>query len=272
MGPLVEPRPAATIILCRPRANEFEVLLVKRHGKSGFMAGAHVFPGGKVDPEDKTWDLPVARLIDDVADAATATGLVVAAIRETFEECGVLLAKHESGLPLSDTAPIDVVVARIHSGESFSEAMKGAGLVPDLDALAPLSWWITPLAEPRRYDTRFFLARVPTWQRAIVDGREVTEGAWLTPKAALDAYRRGTVVLAPPTLATIEDLASFAVIDEAKRAVRRPLRPICPVLHTTDSGVVLALPGDPLHDVKERAFMRRTRIVQRDGKFVSEEG
>jgi 8-oxo-dGTP pyrophosphatase MutT (NUDIX family) len=252
--------PAATVVVARVVADEgqggFQVYLVKRHGKSGFMAGAHVFPGGRVDDDD--------RIVDNDRFA-------VAAIRETWEECGVLLAKHESGLALSTRAPLDAVSARVAAGEPFSHALRAAGLVPDVEALLPLAWWITPEAEPRRFDTRFFFAVVPPLQRddAGVDGHEVTEGVWLTPRAALAAYASGSVRVAPPTLVTLEELAVHATIDAVKNA-RWPLRAIRPIAGDEDGRLVLALPGDPLHEVDEPLWPRRTRVVLDDqGQFRS---
>lgn len=252
--------PAATVVVARVVPDEgqggFEVYLVKRHGKSGFMAGAHVFPGGRVDDDDAGFD------VDRFA---------VAAIRETWEECGVLLARPESGLPLTTRAPIDAVAARGAAGEPFRHALLAAGLVPDVDALVPIAWWITPEAEPKRFDTRFFFAVVPPLQRhdAGVDGHEVTEGAWFTPRAALDAYEQGTITLAPPTLVTLEDLAAHASVDDV-RAARWPLRAVRPILGDEDGRLVLALPGDPRHEVSEPLWPARTRIVVDDqGRFRS---
>ncbi len=255
--------PAATVVVARVVARvarsteasdqvdgDFEVFLVKRHGKSGFMAGAHVFPGGRVDDADTDFD---------------ADRFAVAAIRETFEETGVLLVRHESGLPMTSRSPKDAVEAKVEEGAGFSDAVKGAGLVPDVEALIPIAWWITPEAEPKRFDTRFFFAVVPPMQRhdAAPDGHEVTEGVWLTPKAALAAYAKGTIALAPPTLVTLEDLAPLGLDDV--RSHKWPRRAIRPVLTEEDGAMVLALPGDPLHDVKDAAWPNRTRIVMRDG-------
>jgi 8-oxo-dGTP pyrophosphatase MutT (NUDIX family) len=252
--------PAATVVVARVVPDDgqgaFEVYLVKRHGRSGFMAGAHVFPGGRVDD-------------DDAAEGADRFAL--AAIRETWEECGVLLARPESGLPLSTRAPIDAVAARSAAGEPFHHALSASGLVPDVEALLPIAWWITPDAEPKRFDTRFFFAVVPPLQRhaAGVDGHEVTEGAWLSPRAALDAYAAGTITLAPPTLVTLEELAAHATVD-AVRAARWPLLPVRPILGDEDGRRVLALPGDPRHEVDDPVWPGRTRIVVDDqGRFRS---
>jgi 8-oxo-dGTP pyrophosphatase MutT (NUDIX family) len=231
-------RPAATVILCRPRGRNddggFEVLLVKRHGKSGFMAGAHVFPGGRVDDADRAQAGPLcsfaAGLVDELSPVDAAAALLAGA-RETQEEAGI-------------------------------------GLDPR--SFRPWSWWITPEAEPKRFDTRFFLAPVPADTAARIDEHEAVAFAWHSPAEALQAYERGEIVLAPPTLATLEDLVPHRSFEEAAASVARPLPPVCPKLIPHDDGLILALPGDPLHDVPRRAFSRRTRIVMNaHGRFES---
>lgn len=235
------PRPASTVIVCRPctattaGAAAFELLLVKRHGKSGFMAGAHVFPGGRVDEADQLGDAARAEaahaLLDGAVEKSAALGFLQAAVRETREE-----------------ANVDV----------------------DASAFFPWAWWITPAEEPKRFDTRFFLCAVPAGTVAVVDDHEAVAFAWLTPKDALQAYGKGEIALAPPTLATLEDLAAFTSVADAARAVARPLRAICPRIVSTDDGLVLALPGDPLHDVREPAFTHRSRFIMNEsGRFAS---
>lgn len=237
------PRPASTLVLCRPaqEAQGFEVLLVKRHGKSGFMAGAHVFPGGRVEEDDGMFASSIgtaaSALLDGLA-AERASAFVAAAVRETEEEAGISLRR--DGLP-------------------------------DVDALRPLAWWITPEAEPKRFDTRFFIAEVARDTAAVVDAKEAVDHAWLTPRAALEAYARGEVVLAPPTLCTLEDLAPWSSVQAAVDAVRRPIRPVCPRLVLGDDGsVTLALPGDLLHEDPTPVFAQRTRVVRGlHGRFAS---
>jgi hypothetical protein len=183
-----------------------------------------------------------------------------------------LLARHESGLNMTARAPRDAVVARTAAGEPFAHALKASGLVPDVEALIAIGWWITPELEPRRFDTRFFFALVPALQRhdAAPDMQEVTEGTWFTPQAALEAFAKGAIALAPPTLVTLEDLAPLSTA--GVRAHPWPRRAIRPVITAGEDGaLVLALPGDPLHDVKEACWPHRTRIVAKDGgRFVSE--
>lgn len=244
--------PAATVVIARTLVDDgFEVFLVKRHGKAGFMAGAHVFPGGRVDDDDTAFD---------------KDRFSVCAIRETYEETGILLAKPESGIALTTTDAIVALSARLAGGMSFVEAMSAVGLVPDTDALSSIGWWITPEAEPRRYDTRFFFAVVPPLQRhtATADGEEVVEGDWFTPQGALAAYAAGTISLSPPTLVTLEELAPLKL--SQVRAHAWPRRAVRPTVTEVDGNIVLALPGDALHDVKDAVWPHRTRIVSDDNK------
>jgi 8-oxo-dGTP pyrophosphatase MutT (NUDIX family) len=261
------PRPllASTIVVARRRpddaraaddATDFEIFLVRRHGKSGFMAGVYVFPGGKVDEEDAT-------LSDDARKAC--------AVRETFEETGVLFARPESGLAMTTRGPIEAVRSRLAGGEPFGHALRGAGLVVDEAALVPIAWWITPEAEPRRFDTLFYFAEVPPLQResAHADDVEVEDGLWLTPKQALRRADDGVVRLAPPTLVTLEELAN-RTIDDVRAAAWPHDVPVCPRLCEHDGDVVLALPGDPLFDdARPPLWPHRTRVVLKDGRFRS---
>lgn len=246
------PVPAATIVLARVIPDDgFEVFLVKRHGRSGFMAGVHVFPGGKLDDDDAGHDLDP---------------FSVCAIRETFEETGVLLARPESGLPLSTRDPIDAVVARVAAGEPFSHALRRAGLVPDVEGLRAIGWWVTPEAEPRRYDTRFYFAAVPALQRqsAVADGGEVEDGVWLTPADALRQAGAGEIRVAPPTLVTLEELAPLRFPEVWSHRWPDDV-PVCPVLQEQGGEIVLALPGDPLHPEPRMVWPHRTRVVAAAG-------
>ncbi len=245
--PVASAVPAATVVIARILPDDaFEVFVVKRHGKAGFMAGAHVFPGGRVDDDDASFD---------------KDRFAVCAIRETYEETGILLARPESGLALTTTDPIVALSARLAGGMDFVEAMSAVGLVPDTEALISIGWWITPEAEPRRYDTRFFFAVVPPLQRhsAAPDGNEVVQGDWFTPSAALAAYAAGSISLSPPTLVTLEELAGLKL--SQVRGHAWPRRAVRPTVNEIDGRIVLALPGDALHEVKDAVWPHRTRMV-----------
>jgi len=269
-------RDAATVLLLRDRpSGEFEVLMVRRHGQSGFMAGAHVFPGGKLDPADSASNV-LASVTGRSAEGArvalgenglsgeTALGLFVAALRETFEEAGVLLADHATGT--------DLVAARnsLHAGTAFAGVLNSLSATLRLDRIVPFSRWVTPAVEPRRFDTRFFVARVEASQHAEHDRRETTEHAWLTPREAIDATLRHEILLPPPTLKSLLELSEFgsaeAVLTAA--AARRPPY-VCPVIQEVDGALTVLLPGDPLHPEAVPELAGSTRLVLEHGRFFA---
>jgi 8-oxo-dGTP pyrophosphatase MutT (NUDIX family) len=271
-------RPASTVLVLRATEGPPELYLVKRHGRSGFMAGAHVFPGGRVDDEDQTWSTVLSDearahavgLVDGIDDDDVCIGYCVAAVRETAEECGLLLATDQTGATPSGTVA-EAVFEALKGGASFHEQLRTRGLVPDLLGLSAFAWWVTPEAEPKRYDTRFFIAQAPADQMASIDAHEVTEGDWMRPDDAVRRYRAGEIRLAPPTLASLEDLAGANDLDTACSRAKRPLRPIMPVLHQLEEGMVLSLPGDPLHPEREAIWpeVRSRFVMTDDNRFVS---
>ena len=275
---VASPKDAATVLVLRPASESpFETFMVRRHGKSGFMAGAHVFPGGKLDDDDASAAL-LERCVGVTADQAgerlgerdgrRALALHVAAIRETFEEAGVLLA---DGCDASELAEAR---ASLHDGTfSFERFVVDADLTLRVDRLRPQSRWITPEAEPRRYDTRFFLAPAPSEQEASHDAIETTAGEWLSPAAAIARMEAGEIQLPPPTLRTLQLLAPFASIEAAfaDAASRRPPT-IMPTFHDQDGTFILAMPGDSLHPEREPAFAGPTRFVLDGGRWWAKNG
>ena len=234
------PRPSSTLILLRDEAGgdaPFSVLLLERHGRIAFP-GATVFPGGVLDASDA--DAPGAVLPAEQRWADRGEGdcppealaYWVAAARELFEEVGILLAARD-GRPVEGPLSADVAAlrARVHAGEPFSRVLASAGLVPAIDRLFSFARWITPAANPRRWDTRFLVARVPAGQEPVADGTETVSCAWMTPPAALAAYQAGRVVLMPPTVRTLDDLARFPSVDAVlSDAARRIVRAVTPEL------------------------------------------
>jgi 8-oxo-dGTP pyrophosphatase MutT (NUDIX family) len=185
-------RPASTVVLIRPSSSRFEVFLVRRHDNVAFMGGAHVFPGGRVDPGDRI-EQP-ERTCDGVAQAAAripdldpadAVAHYIAAIRELFEEAGVLLAHPVEAARVAewrhDVAEGTLDLERLALRE---------GLRFPLDDLVLFAHWVTPDIEIKRFDTRFFVARVPDGQTAAHDDRETTHGEWIDPSVALERGRR----------------------------------------------------------------------------------
>lgn len=272
--PPATPRDAATVVLLRDTPAGFEVFLVRRHAKSGFMGGATVFPGGKLDDQDRDPRIlsrvtgrsgeETGRVLNEPDAPERALALFVAAIRETFEEAGVLLA---------EVSRIDAIAAereRMERGASFADVLEALDARLRLDWLVPLSRWVTPAVEPRRFDARFFLTRIPPGQTAARDARETTESHWLSPADALASDLADRILLPPPTLRTLENLSVHAAIDEALAAARaRALPLVRPVFVDDDSGPSLVLPGDPAHTETERVVPGTTRFVLENGRFRS---
>ncbi|HVM18664.1 MAG TPA: NUDIX hydrolase [Egibacteraceae bacterium] len=221
-------RPAATVIVLRqgPPAQPVQLLMVRRHGRAGFAADAWVFPGGVVDPADATlapsrWTgLDLHRLAERFrAPAEAVLAHHVAAVRETFEEAGLLLARHADGTPPDLTDPgllrLRQQLADARDAATFTDWVEQQDLVLDLGALTYLSWWATPTAERRRYDARFFLARSPAEQTALHDRMELTDQRWIGADTALEQHRAGEMPMIYPTIKTLEQLAVHQTVDEA---------------------------------------------------------
>ena len=243
------PRPAATAVLMRDGEDGIEILLLKRLRSSGFVPGAYVFAGGRVDEADN--DTAMRDRVRGGQTGVPHTPPVeywVATIREVFEESGVLLARDAAGA--SAHATLDGAdIARMRdelmtSAATMHDIFKQCDLYPDFDALAYAAHWITPLAEPRRYDTRFFYAALPAGGEATADAREMCDAVWLTPRAALERFREGALPMVFPTVRTIEDLLSFQNVEDAFRAVRgTTIKPILPSLVRVGDGVGIAIDG-----------------------------
>lgn len=250
------PRPAATIVLMRDGDAGLEVLLMKRSRTAGFVPGAYVFPGGRVDDADGDGSLaerlhgltPVAAAARlGLEDTVTAVGYYVAALREAFEETGILVATQPDGsdVPTAaasadvDTIRDDLLEDRI----SFTAALDALGCTLDGGDVAYLAHWITPVVEPRRYDTRFFAARVAAGSESVVDPREMTDAVWLTPERALHRHRDGNLPMVFPTIKTLQHLAPFTDVDQALAELNESDVPaILPRLVMTDTGVAINIP------------------------------
>ena len=255
----VPARPAATIVLLRDAEGGVEVLLMRRNRRAGFVPGAWVFPGGRVDGSDAT---PAAiRGLDgltveeasrrlDLLDAdPPAIAYYLAAVREAFEETGILVAVGRDGsvLPTAAQSPeVDAVrVALMEERIGFAEALGRLGCRIAGDSIEYLAHWITPEAEARRYDTRFFAARIPRDAEALVDPREMTDALWVTARAALERVEDGSLAMIFPTIRTLRELAPFASADEALESIgRAPVRTRMPRLVRLPHGVGMKLDDD----------------------------
>jgi 8-oxo-dGTP pyrophosphatase MutT (NUDIX family) len=252
----ITPVPAATVALVRDAPGGMEVLLLQRNFQSGFVAGMYLFPGGALDPEDDSDDLrALAAGVDDAA-ASTALGVTrgglaywAAAIREAFEEAGVLLAYTGEGLFVDPgQGRYAEHRRRLVAGEPhFIAMLKAERLRLAADRLVYFGHWITPVSLPRRYDTRFFVGRAPERQAVTADNVETIGHVWIAPAQALDRHRKGEFKMRTPTVFTLEQFAAYdsaAALLEAMQ-VQRPIPAILPRI--TRGGARL-LPGDPGYD------------------------
>jgi len=276
------PRPAATVVLLRDGAQGLEVFLLRRHSASDVLGGAYVFPGGKLDAADSAPELRArldqapetlhAALAEPGTDPETAAGLFVAALREAFEECGVLFAEHVAGQAV-DT---ERASALLREGLSFGELLAGLALRLQTRALLPWSRWITPRVPAvtnKRFDTRFFVAALPRGQTAQHDDHETTDSVWLAPRAALEQYRDGQIDMIAPQIMSLAHLARHASVASVLEAARlRPPPLIEPEPFEEDGLRVICYPGDPRHPVRERALPGPTRLCFRNKRFEPTEG
>lgn len=261
----VPPKPAATLILVRDAKDAVEVFCVQRSGKSAFMGGAIVFPGGKVDPSDSD-DSWLEHVVD--VDAGLRAHRL-AACRESLEEAAILPVE---GGALGD-AELETL-RRTHAADkaALRSFLSSRGLRIDLRALHPFSHWVTPTAESRRYDTYFFVAKAPEGQTGAHDQTETTASFWATPAEVLRRFLAGEVQLAPPTHRTLEILSTCkSSQDVLALASSANLEPICPRLIPQGDTMALILPGDPEHDVRETRTAGSTRYVLRGERWRSEE-
>ncbi len=256
------PSPAATLVLLRDRAGGgVETLLVRRHARSRFAAGDHVFPGGKIEADDMPADAErfclgvsgsdaAARLRGDLSPRE-ALGYLVGAIREAFEEVGVLLACRPHGRFVSFTAESRERYASYRAAcqrdnAAFFDCLRAESLKLATDRLAYFSHWITPEESPIRFDTRFFAAVAPEGQEAVADGEEVVDARWLTPAEALQARERKEISLRFPTIKNLELLAGANRASELVAALgQREVPTIRPRVLVVDGRPQPVIPPDP---------------------------
>ncbi|MGF7124153.1 NUDIX hydrolase [Rhodococcus sp. AG1013] len=244
------PKDASTVMLVRDGDAGVEVFLLRRVAGMAFAGGMTVFPGGGVDPSDGDADVrwagpPLSWWAERFGvDDARAKALVCAAVRETFEECGVLLAGPTVDTVVADTTGYAQARRQLESRElSFADFLARENLVLRTDLLRPWANWITPVQEGRRYDTRFFVAVLPEGQLADGDTSEAAEVSWRTPAAAVDDWRERRSVLLPPTWSQLDALGRFDGVD-AILSAEPEISPILPELSFVDGKPRVAFPGD----------------------------
>jgi 8-oxo-dGTP pyrophosphatase MutT (NUDIX family) len=217
-----EPQPATTVMIARHRRTTIEFYLLRRSSRSAFMPDVYVFPGGRIEPHDAA---PRAR--EQLAGETNSPepAWVYAAARETFEECGLLFASRPVDAPrLAEQR------GRLLAGTTtFTELLDALDTGIDAAALRYFSRWITPSAEPRRFDTHFFVARAPDGQVASADAQETHDGQWIAPREALARSAAGDFALSLPTVKHLERVGAFDDIDALLAyAAQKPVRTVMP--------------------------------------------
>ena len=262
------PRPAATVTLVRDTPQGFEVLMMQRNFQSVFVPGAYVFPGGAVDRHDASGDIAALCTGLDDAEASRKLGIPsgglaywVAAIRESFEEAGILLACNEQGeiVTLDDTVRAERFHAyrrRVEHGEHpLSDMLRDEGLQLPLHEMTYFSHWITPVGSPRRYDTRFFVAAAPAAQQPLHDNNETIDHLWVRPAEALSLHKQKKFDMRTPPVHTLRLFAEHDTVASLMKQMRA-LGDI-PVLEPriAKSGRRV-LPGDPDYEAAGTAAGR----------------
>lgn len=247
------PRRAATVMLLKDTAAGTVVHMLRRRASMAFAGGAYAYPGGGVDPRDDEhhirWAGPTRAWWAERlgVDETTAQAIVCAAVRETYEEAGVLLAGPAPDSVVGDTTGAEWEADRaalVARDFSFAEFLDRRGLVLRSGLLGAWTRWITPEFEPRRYDTFFFVAALPQGQRTRNASTEADRTVWIRPQEAADGYDKGELLMMPPTIATLRQLAPYATATDALAAA--PARDLTPVLakaRLEDDEIVLSWPG-----------------------------
>lgn len=255
----ISARPASTVVLVREHEQELQVYLLRRSTKSGFFPGSYVFPGGALNPDERDvgfWqehiDLSAEELGKTFGSGMDVSGFIaygVAAIRETFEEAGVFLARKKN----DGDESLGKIEERPSLGELndgwFRKRVSDEGWLLSFSNLFPWSHWITPEAMPKRFDTRFFVASMPKGQECLPDDRETVHGVWVSPIQGLQGNRQGEIPLSPPTLVTLHQLLKFDSLESLSLEVRSRSwgDPIQPIQINLDKGVVIVEPWDPYY-------------------------
>ena len=262
--------------MLRDAPEGMEVFLLERHGLSDVLGGAYVFPGGKLEPQDLQlidWlEQPVPELHAALGEAdlgaPEAAALYVAAMREVFEEAGVVFASLTSGaIAVLEARPAD---------QSFAQTLRTQQLPLASTQLAPWSRWVTPRASVRarkHFDARFFVAAVPPGQSPRHDAHEATSSVWIAPAAALRAYWDGAIELAPPQIMSLAHLARHRTVADvlAQARSRKPPR-IQPEALVEDGVQIVCYPGDRCHSVAGRVLPGPTRLRWHNDRYEPEDG
>jgi 8-oxo-dGTP pyrophosphatase MutT (NUDIX family) len=255
------PVPAATVLVLRD-APAFEVLMICRHERSSFAGGALVFPGGRIDPGDH--DAAWADYADGLSTAARRAAAQIAAIREAYEETGVLIARDGTGAIISGARAIALSDRRAgveRNEAAFLDLVQREDLRLACDQLQLFSHWVAPPKLHKRFDTLFFAAKFPDGQSVQEDGDEATEALWISPTAALAARASGARKIIFPTARNLELLAASSSIEEVFAfAKSRAIRPVMPEISTRDGKAFLTIPSGLGYPVTDEPIETATRL------------
>ena len=267
-------------MLLRDAPEGLQVLLLERPREDNVLSGAHVFPGGKLDADDshqaslQRFDAELgslhARLGEPELDIIESCALFMAAVREAFEESGLLLVRG------ADEALAARARAMRHEGRAFSEILQSLDLRLDAQSMQPWSRWVTPKTSTmmrRRFDTRFFVACLPQGQQISADAREVVSAKWLAPRDALERYWASEIEMAGPQIMTLAHLSRYADVDQVMSDAATRVPPIIrPEPIDTEHGRMICYPGDPAHPVAQRAMPGPTRMLVDGRRYGPLEG
>ena len=264
------PKKATTVILLGDiKPIGFEVFLLKRHEKSSFMGGNFVYPGGRVDREDGSLEFcsfskgitlgEAQNILGGTISPEESFAHWIAGVRELFEEAGILFAYDQKGnlfqiKSREEQEKFSNYRIQLQKGEiTICQMAQEEKLHFALDQIHYYAHWITPEARSERFDTRFFLARLPEGQEASYDQKETTAGVWLTPQKALEENLKGEVMLSPPTLKTLEDLSRFKKVEDVFHSLKgKDIQPILPIHTKISDSTFILFPWDPVYDLYKR--------------------
>ena len=250
-----QPRPSATVLIVRDTPHGLEVFMVARDRQVDMASGAVVFPGGKIDADDRApaWGALAAPKAPDRA-------YWIGAVRETFEESGLLIAANREGTISADEAARIAGTLRtplLDGNVKFSQLMTEKDLVPALELMAPFAHWVTPVTVPKRFETHFFLIAALPGQEAVHDGREAVSSFWIRPQDLLAEADAGTQTLVPATRLNVELLSESTTVAEALAAARaRTIVTVMPEMTKVEGGLRLNIPTNAGYRTTEMMIRR----------------
>ncbi|MBU2511132.1 NUDIX hydrolase [bacterium] len=245
--------PASTVILARNGKQGVEIFMVLRHHQIDFASGALVFPGGKV--EERDLDSRFMEVSNSQLDPGLKPCYLIAAIRETYEESGILLAMEPDGSEITAERLNTLFHYRKkleNNNIGLYEFLKKENLVADTRSLVSYAHWITPIVMPKRFDTHFFLVKAPEGQIGKHDGSESVDSLWITPKQALLDYEQGKRTIVFPTRMNIRKLLPFDTVEQVMETVKKEkLETICPWIEDRKEGQFLCIPKEAGYGISE---------------------